>query len=85
MRRLRIRVPPPRQLSGNERVWFMLLVLETGDGTGSVVRGFKSHFPDEMVIVAQLEECLTVNQVVTGSNPVFHPKIRDNLIYHAIT
>jgi hypothetical protein len=25
----------------------MLSVLETDDGTGSVVRGFKSHFPDE--------------------------------------
>ena len=38
-----------------------------------------------MVIVAQLAECLTVNQVVSGSNPPFHPKIRDNLIYHFIT
>ena len=47
MRRLENRALSPRQLSGDERVRFMLSVLETDDGTWSVVRGFKSHFPDE--------------------------------------
>ena len=43
-------------------------------GCGSIMRGFESHYPPQLIKyrgnMAQLVEQLTVNQWVTGSSPV---------------
>lgn len=49
-------------------------------GLGPGDRQFEPGHLDHMVIVAQSEERLTVDQKVMGSKPIFHPKLSRGVI-----